>query len=242
VLKAPFVAGNDGVGVVVKVGPGVKNLSENDWVLPYKAALGTWRSLAIWREKDIMKIPANLMPMEYAAMMREMCVAYRLLEDYGTLKPGDSVILNAANSTVGSCVIQLCRMLKLRAIAVIRQRDVPEFEETAGRLKAMGASEVLSEGGSLKAKLDENKFFAKPRLALDAVGGASSAALADTLQDGCPLVVYGCMSGKAPQFAWQQWTFKELAVKGFNLRSWMAANKKKARGFAGRPCACAWLF
>ena len=88
---------------------------------------------------------------------------------------------------------------------------------------------MLADGGSLKAKLDENKFFAKPRLALDAVGGASAAALADTLQDGCQLVVYGCMSGKAPMFAWQQWTFKELSVKGFNLRSWMAANKKKAR-------------
>ena len=29
------------------------------------------------------------MPLEYASMMREMCVAYRLLEDHGNLKPGD---------------------------------------------------------------------------------------------------------------------------------------------------------
>lgn len=141
-LKAPFVGGNDGLAVVVKVGPGVKNLGENDWVLPYKASMGTWRSLAIWREKDVIKIPADLMPVEYAAMMREMCVAYRLLEDFGTLKPGDSVILNAANSTVGTCVIQLCRMLKLRAIGVVRQREGQDFEETAKRLKALGASEV----------------------------------------------------------------------------------------------------
>jgi trans-2-enoyl-CoA reductase len=94
--------------------------------------------------------------------------------------------------------------------------------------------QVLSDGGSLKEKLDQNKFFAKPRLALDAVGGTSAAALADTLQDGCMLVVYGCMSGKAPLFAWQQWTFKDLTVKGFNLRSWMPANKKKARAHGRR--------
>jgi hypothetical protein len=72
-----------------------------------------------------------------------MCVAYRLLEDYGQLKPGDSVILNAANSTVGTCVIQLCRMLKLRAIAVVRDPgDADDYQKVVTRLKALGASEV----------------------------------------------------------------------------------------------------
>ena len=50
-------------------------------------------------------------------------------------------------------------------------------------------SQVLMDGGSIKSKLEENKFFAKPRLALDAVGGPSAVALADALQDGCPLVM-----------------------------------------------------
>ena len=98
---------------------------------------------------------------------------------------------------------------------------------------------MLQEGGSLKAKLDEHKYFAKPRLALDAVGGASAVALADTLADGCPLVIYGCMSGKAPQFTWPQWTLRGLQVQGFNLRKWMAANKAKARGAAYARCVLA---
>lgn len=72
-----------------------------------------------------------------------MCVAYRLLEDYGSLKPGDSVILNAANSTVGTCVIQLCRMLKLRAVAVVRDTgSQAELDKVTARLKSLGASEV----------------------------------------------------------------------------------------------------
>lgn len=185
------MGGNDCLAVVVKVGPGVKNLSENDWVIPYKPGMGTWRSLAAWRERDVLKMPADLMPLEYAAMLREMCVAYRLLEDNGSLKPGDSVILNAANSTVGTTVLQLCRMLKLRAVAVVRDPGggAEELEKLVARLKGLGASEVLLDGHNLKAKLEENKFFAKPRLALDAVGGASAVALADALQDGCPLVM-----------------------------------------------------
>ena len=82
-LEPPFVAGNDGIGVVVKVGPGVKSLTENDWVLPFKSGMGTWTSLAVWKETDILKIPVDVMPLEYASMIREMCVAYRLLEDFG---------------------------------------------------------------------------------------------------------------------------------------------------------------
>ncbi|KAK3281133.1 hypothetical protein CYMTET_11062 [Cymbomonas tetramitiformis] len=137
--KPPFVAGNDGMGVVVKVGPGIKNLAEHDWVFPFKPGMGTWRSLTVWKEKDVLKMPVDLMPLEYAAMMRELCVAYRLLEDHGTLKPGDSVILNGANSTIGTIIIQLCRMMKLRTVALLR--DSGDFEKTATWLKSLGATE-----------------------------------------------------------------------------------------------------
>lgn len=247
--KPPFVAGNDGLAVVMKVGPGCKQLNEGDWVVPHKPGLGTWRSLAVWRERDVLKLPPDLMPVEYAAMMREMCVAYRLLEDNGSLKPGDGVILNAATSTVGCCVIQLCRMLKLRAVAVVRDPPPPPapadataadaaaeaaaaaeaFERTAARLRALGAAEVVRDGRPLAPQLAAAKFFAKPRLGLDAVGGASAAGLADALADGCQLVVYGCMSGRAPHFPWSAWVFKDLQVRGFSLRRWMKDNKKKAR-------------
>jgi len=223
--KPPFIAGSDGLGVVVKVGPGVKNLQENDWVFPFKPGMGTLRSLAVWREKDVLKMPVDLMPLEYAAMLRELCVAYRLLEDYGSLKPGDAVILNAANSTIGTIVIQLCRMLKLRVVAVVR--DNGEMDKTATWLKTLGATEVISDSANIRMELEKNKFFAKPKLGLDAVGGHSSVRLADALQEGSPLVIYGCMSGRAPTWPWHYWVFKELKVVGFNLRRWMNTHKKR---------------
>ena len=187
--------------------------------------MGTWRSLAVWREKQVLKIPTDLMPIEYCAMMRELCLAYRLLEDHGSLKPGDAVILNAANSTVGQVVIQLCSLLKLRAIAVVR--EVGDFEKNSTWLKSLGAFDVLPDSGSLKQELDKRKFFAKPRLGLDAVGGMSAVRLADALMDGCPLVVYGCMTGRAPTFPWHYWVAKNLQVCGFSLRRWMKEKKKR---------------
>ncbi len=39
-----------------QVGAGVKGLAEGDWVLPFRAFQGTWRDLAVWKEKDTLKV------------------------------------------------------------------------------------------------------------------------------------------------------------------------------------------
>lgn len=148
-VKPPFVPGHDGVGVVVKVGPGVKSLVEGDWVVPLAPHAGTWRSLAALREKDLLRLEPEIMPVEQVALLREMVTAYRLLED-AALKPGDCVLLNAANGTVGQMVIQLCHLLRLRAVAVISNES--DFEKTALWLRALGAVEVLLDAGSLKVR------------------------------------------------------------------------------------------
>ncbi|KAK9848934.1 hypothetical protein WJX84_002235 [Apatococcus fuscideae] len=97
--QPPFVIGHDGIGVVMQVAEGVRNLREGDWVIPIQAHMGTWRSLAVWKEADVLKFPKEAVPMEYAAVCRELCLAHQLLED-AKLKPGDCIILNGANSTV----------------------------------------------------------------------------------------------------------------------------------------------
>ena len=128
------------------------------------------------------------------------------------LQPGDCVILNAANSTVGQVVLQLCCLLRLRAVAVISDR--PDWEKTALWLRALGAAEVLLDEGSLKAELGKLKFFARPKLALDAVGGASAARLTEALGDGGTVVVYGCLSGKSPLWSWHNFVFGNIQVRG----------------------------
>ena len=193
------------------------------------------------------------------------------------MQPGDAVIINAANGTVGSLLVQLCAVLRLRAVAVV-SGEGGSFDKTSAWLKSLGAAEVLLDAGSLKAsvpsvpppgtatltsplapplappppthpptphhhhrtctppslqaELNKAKFFARPKLALDAVGGASAARLADALQQqegggGGQLVVYGALSGKSPPFSWHQWVFQGLSVRGFNARRWMADNRKR---------------
>lgn len=40
----------------MKLGPGCKSLAEGDWVIPAEPGLGTWRSLLVAREKDLIKL------------------------------------------------------------------------------------------------------------------------------------------------------------------------------------------
>ena len=167
------------------------------------------------------------------------------------------MILNGATGAIGGVVIQLCAMLKLRAIAVVRRHETGPASDPVKvekRLKALGAAEVLVETdkmGSVGLKmgaflciylwaialtpcflfteLENHKFFAKPKLALDCVGGVSASRLAETLQDGCELVCFGCVTGKPVTVPWTGLVGRGLVVRGFSLRNWMAANKKKVR-------------
>ena len=282
--KTAKTAGGDFVGEVLKVGAGVKNLAEGDWVLPRHPGLGAWRSLFCAQEKSLRKIPRDLMPLEHAAMLREYCVAYRLLEDAGDLlKPGDAVVVDGASGAIGTALVRLCALLRLRAVAVVRpsalagvhqsSKDAPQgpaaafdtnrafeahaskhtsetddsnadvfessalcsaaFLKTRARLKALGAAEVLADEGDLRAALERRRFFARPKLALDCVGGASAARLAHCLQDNGVLVVFGCMSGRAVTLPWTTLVARGLSCRGFSLRKWMdkAGGAKIARMF-----------
>ncbi len=71
---------------IIQVGEGVKGLAHGDWVVPAVTHLGSWRTLAVWKEADLLKLPKGTLPIEHAAVFRELCLAYRLLEDHGNLK------------------------------------------------------------------------------------------------------------------------------------------------------------
>jgi trans-2-enoyl-CoA reductase len=107
------------------------------------------------------------------------------------------------------------------------------FLKTRARLKALGAAEVLADEGDLRATLERRRFFARPKLALDCVGGASAARLAHCLQDNGVLVVFGCMSGRAVTLPWTTLVARGLSCRGFSLRKWMdkAGDAKIARMF-----------
>lgn len=71
---------------VTQVGEGVKGLHENDWVIPFKPHMGTWRSLAVWKAANLLKVPTEVLSIEHAALSKQLCLAYCLLGETKSLK------------------------------------------------------------------------------------------------------------------------------------------------------------
>ena len=120
-----YIPGNEGVAKILNIGSKVSGLKIGDWVLPFTKSLGTWRMEAICEPSNVMKIDAyGVSPLIAATASVNPCTALLMLKIFVNLKPGDVVIQNGANSSVGQAVIQIARKRGIKTINVIRDRYI----------------------------------------------------------------------------------------------------------------------
>ncbi|XP_062995923.1 enoyl-[acyl-carrier-protein] reductase, mitochondrial [Elgaria multicarinata webbii] len=234
----PAVGGNEGVGQVMEVGSHVTSLKPGDLVIPADAGLGTWRTKAVFREETLLKMPPDI-PLTCAATMGvNPCTAYRMLSDFEILKPGDSVIQNAANSGVGQAVIQIAAAKGIKTINVVRDRA--NLQELVDRLKSLGADYVITEEMLRKPEVkDLFKEIPKPMLALNGVGGKSATELLRHLQHKGTMVTYGGMSKQPVTVPVSALIFKDVKLRGFWMTQWKRDNsqsKEKLRDMIADLC------
>lgn len=226
----PATGGNEGVGEVIEVGHQVKTLKPGDWVIPKDAGLGTWRTAAVLSENDLLSIPNDIPLLAAATLGVNPCTAYRMLADFEDLKPGDTVIQNAANSGVGQAVIQIAAARGISTINVIRDR--PEFTQLSDRLKAIGGTHVIKEETLRRPEMKELfKACPKPKLALNGVGGKSATELLRHLQVGGSMVTYGGMAKQPVTVPVSALIFKDVKVRGFWVTQWKRDQSHDGRTF-----------
>lgn len=209
----PAVAGNEGVGIVRRVGSQVAGVSEGDWMVPLTAGQGTWRQFGTFTAENWYTVP-NSVPKRLAATMSVNPVsAMRMLEEFVDLDTGDVVIQNGANSAVGRAVIQFAAAQGVKTVNVVRDR--PDLQRLQDELQALGGTLVTTEE-RLRQDLAAERL-PRPRLGLNCVGGSSSAAVAKALMPGATLVTYGGMSMKPVTLPTSLFIFKDLHARGFWL-------------------------
>uniref|UniRef100_A0A8C5XA40 Enoyl-[acyl-carrier-protein] reductase, mitochondrial n=1 Tax=Malurus cyaneus samueli TaxID=2593467 RepID=A0A8C5XA40_9PASS len=216
----PAVGGNEGVGEVLEVGPRVMALKPGDWVIPADAGLGTWRTHGVFPEEMLLKVPSDIPVLCAATLSVNPCTAFRVLADFESLAPGDSVIQNAANSGVGQAVIQIARASGIKTINVVRDRpDLPKLVE---RLMALGADYIVTEEMLRKPEMkDIFKSIPRPRLALNCVGGKSTTDMLRHLQRTHGHHWVHTLSAQSA------FIFRDVRLRGFWMTQW---RKQHAQG------------
>ena len=213
----PAIGGNEGVAKVVKHGPGVTAPELGQTVL-LPIGIGTWATHMVAESKALTPLPNGVDPIQLSMITVNPPTASLMLSEFVDLQEGDWVIQNAANSGVGSYVIDLAKLRGLKTVNVVRRESLVE------PLLAAGADVVLVDGAvdglSLAERVSAATGGAAIKLGIDAVGGAATARLGEALADGATLVNYGAMSGEACTLSPTVIIFKDITIRGFWLAKW----------------------
>ncbi|CAK1555775.1 unnamed protein product [Leptosia nina] len=187
--KLPTVPGDEGVGDVVEIGSHVCTVEPGERVVLTSRMLGTWRYYGVYDERDVHVISPKLTLPEASTLTIAPCMAYRMLKDFGDLKPGDTVIQNAANSACGQCVIQLCKAWGLQSFNIVANHC--GYEVVKKNLMSLGATAVYTIEEA-EAVTSFNTSLTRPKLALNCLGGRFEDILLKLLERNGSIVYYGC--------------------------------------------------
>lgn len=214
----PATAGNEGIGRVSEVNG--EGISVGQLVL-LPIGNGAWRTEIVGQISHLVPMPEGDID-QLSMLMVNPATAHLLLTDFVDLNEGDWIIQSAANSAVGTYVVQLAKAMGVNVCCVVRRESAVEALEQAG------AAAVVVDSPNL-AKDVKQATGAKMRLALDAVAGETFGRLAETLEDAGVLVNYGAMSAQPAQIAAGPMIFKDITIKGFWLVHWFAKASKEER-------------
>ncbi|EME96586.1 zinc-dependent alcohol dehydrogenase family protein [Streptomyces mobaraensis NBRC 13819 = DSM 40847] len=221
--------GAEAAGVIEEVGPEVEGFAAGDPVTVLATAAGAMSAYGVYAER--VNVPASTLFRRHpsvdavtgAATWLSYLTAYGALVEIGGLRPGDTVLITAASSSVGIAAIQVANLVGAVPIAVTR--TVAKREQL---LKAGAARVITLDEDDLVALMDALTDGAGARVVFDAVGGPEVSRLAGTVARDGMLIVYGSLDGRPTPLP-PHWP---LAVYGFALPAVLDHDDRKRRATA----------
>ncbi len=209
----PAIGGNEGIGRIAARGVGVTTLSIGQRVL-LPVGSGTWRTHMLATAAQLIALPSVGDALQLSMLTVNPPTASLLLSEFVTLEAGDWVIQNAANSAVGSYLVQLAKRRGVHTVNVVRR------ESAIAGVQALGGDVVLLDGPDLAQRVEAATSKAKIKLGVDAVGGLATEYIARSVRVGGTVVNYGGMSGKRCTIAPDAFVFRDVTLRGFWLAWW----------------------
>ena len=111
--RVPFVLGHDVAGVVVRVGPRVRqfNVGDEVYARPDDFRIGAFAELIAVKENSVAIKPKNITMEEAASIPLVGLTAWQALVEKAQLKKGQKVFIQAGSGGVGTFAIQLAKHL-----------------------------------------------------------------------------------------------------------------------------------
>ncbi|MFS8367259.1 quinone oxidoreductase family protein [Acetobacter oryzifermentans] len=184
----PAIPGNEGAGVVEKVGEGVQHLRPGMRVA-YAGALGAYARYRTIAADRLVVLP-DAIPFEIAAAVTlRGLTAHMLLRQVYQVRTGQDILVYAPVGGVGQLVCQWARHLGVRVIGVT------STEEKAAIAKACGAADVVIGISDLPARIRELTDGKMVPVVYDSIGRDTFETSLNCLAPRGLMVSYGNASG-----------------------------------------------
>lgn len=221
--QLPAVPGIEGVGRVIELGEGVNQVKTGDLVLlPVNS--GTWRENLCVSAEGLFPLPDRADPHQLSTVSVNGLLAQLLLSEVIPLQPGDWIVQNAANSSVGQYLITLAKRRGFKTVNIVLALGGVEL-----KLRELGADAVIIDRGQdLREEVAAAVGSNLPKLAVDAVGGRATDVLGSCLSPGGTIVNYGTLSGQACRLSCQQTIYNDVRLRGFWLQRWLEEHPSEA--------------
>jgi NADPH2:quinone reductase len=204
----PAAAGTEAVGVIDALGEGVDHLRVGQRVAT-GGTFGVWAEYFVTKASALVAVPDGVSD-ESAAQLISMPFSALSLLDGLDLRPGDWIVQNTANGTVGRLLFRFAAARGIRVLGLVR-RDAGVDE-----LAAAGIHDVVSTASAdWREQAARILDGAAPRAGVDSIGGSSAGKVLSLLGEGATLVVFGAMDSGLLQLSSGDLIFKQATVKGF---------------------------
>jgi NADPH2:quinone reductase len=127
----PFIAGNEGAGDVVAVGPDVTDIKIGDRVA-YVSALGGYAEERLLAADRAVKLPPAISYEQAAGMMLKGMTAQYLLRRTHRVEPGQTILVHAAAGGVGQILCQWGKHLGATVLGTVGSKEKAEIARASG--------------------------------------------------------------------------------------------------------------
>lgn len=199
-------------GTVEAVGPGVRLRTEGDPVMGIVGG-GAYAEHVVVAERETVRVPGGVEPVDGAAIPEVFMTAWDALFRQMELGPGETLLIHAVGSGVGTAALQMAQAAGARTVGTSR---TPEKVE---RALEMGLDHGIVAGDDWPERVLEATGGRGTDVILDLVGGAYAAGNQEVVSLRGRWIVVGVPSGTEAGIDFRALMRRRATLRGTVLRA-----------------------